>query len=387
MSTELVVEEEEASADTCCASCDGIAEVDDIKLKGYCSDGCQELHEPEDKRAYIYYIINIYIYISIFIVVYMICKYKCKTRAVAEKGDICCCASCGIAEVDDIKLKDCDACDLVRYCSDKCQQDHRPQHEAMCKERAAKDEILFRQPESSHFGDCQICLLPISLDTDNSFMMSCCSKLVCNGCLYANMRREFEGRLQHACPFCRQPQPKTQAEADRNEMRRIEANDPVAMQQLGSKRYREGDYGSAFTFYTKAAELGDVDAHCQLSTMYRKGEGVEKDEEKETYHLEEAAIGGHPLARYNLANNEWRNNNRIERAVKHYIIAANLGDDRSIKQLKECYAHGLVSKEDFAAALRAHQATVDATESPQREASAKAKAAGHVWGTKTKQMK
>eukprot|EP00984_Skeletonema_dohrnii_P002734 scaffold948_cov74-Skeletonema_dohrnii-CCMP3373.AAC.1 len=26
-----------------------------------------------------------------------------------------CCASCSIAEVDDIKLKNCDACDLVRY--------------------------------------------------------------------------------------------------------------------------------------------------------------------------------------------------------------------------------------------------------------------------------
>ena len=40
----------------------------------------------------------------------------------AEAVDICC-PSCGIAEVDDIKLKDCDDCDLVKYCSDKCQQD------------------------------------------------------------------------------------------------------------------------------------------------------------------------------------------------------------------------------------------------------------------------
>ena len=33
-----------------------------------------------------------------------------------------------------------------------------------------------------------------------------------------------------------------------------------------------------------------------------------------------------------------------------------------------CYMNGNVSKEDFAAALRAHQAAVDATKSPQREA-------------------
>ena len=41
----------------------------------------------------------------------------------AETADICCCASCGVAEVDDIKLVPCDGCDLVRYCSDACQQE------------------------------------------------------------------------------------------------------------------------------------------------------------------------------------------------------------------------------------------------------------------------
>ena len=38
-----------------------------------------------------------------------------------------------------------------------------------------------------------------------------------------------------------------------------------------------------------------------------------------------------------------------------------------MEQLKSCFRGGLVSKEDFAAALRAHQAAVDATKSPQRE--------------------
>ena len=43
---------------------------------------------------------------------------------VVDAADMCC-ASCGIAEVDDIKLMDCDACDLVPYCSDECKADHR----------------------------------------------------------------------------------------------------------------------------------------------------------------------------------------------------------------------------------------------------------------------
>ena len=70
-----------------------------------------------------------------------------------------CCAACGIAGEDDSKLKACDGCKSIHYCSDECQMDHRPQHERECNERAAelRDEILFKQPESSHKGDCPIC--------------------------------------------------------------------------------------------------------------------------------------------------------------------------------------------------------------------------------------
>jgi TPR repeat protein len=101
--------------------------------------------------------------------------------------------------------------------------------------------------------------------------------------------------------------------------------------------------------------------------MYHLGEGVEKDEKKTLYHLEEAAIGGHDFARHNLGYLEWKNG-RIERAAKHWIIAAKLGYDDSLNALKEGYKKkGYVSKEDFAAALRGYQAAVDATKSPQRE--------------------
>ena len=67
----------------------------------------------------------------------------------AELDDVC--ASCGIAEVDEIKLKKCAVCESVLYCSDKCERDHREQHEEECEKLAAKlrDEILFRQPMTS----------------------------------------------------------------------------------------------------------------------------------------------------------------------------------------------------------------------------------------------
>ena len=54
--------------------------------------------------------------------------------------------------------------------------------------------------------------------------------------------------------------------------------------------------------------------------------------------------------------------------MRHLIIAATQGHDDSIKPLMDEFRSGIVSKDDLAAALRAHQAAVDATKSPQREA-------------------
>ena len=146
------------------------------------------------------------------------------------------------------------------------------------------------------------------------------------------------------------------------------------MREMGLCLNSEENYDGAFEYLSKAADLDDVEAHYQLSIMYQKGNGVEKDEQMEAYHLEVAAIAGHPNARHNVGAHELRNC-RNDRAVKHFIIAANLGYDGAIQALKKCYAGGVVSKEDFAVALRAHQAAVDATKSPQREAAAKVVAA------------
>jgi TPR repeat protein len=100
--------------------------------------------------------------------------------------------------------------------------------------------------------------------------------------------------------------------------------------------------------------------------MYFDGNGVDKDENKAVYHLEQGAIGGHPRARGLLAEHEMQNG-RFERGAKHLIINANLGCDISLEVIKEFFVQGIVSKEGYAAALRAHQAAVDATKSAERE--------------------
>ena len=182
-------------------------------------------------------------------------------------------------------------------------------------------------------------------------------------------------RLEHSCPFCRQPI-QAKEENEKYLMKRLEANDPVAMCQKGIELYiKKGEYSRAFDFLRKAAELGDVEAHARLATMYDDGNGVEKDKEKRIHHLQIATIGGHPDARTMLGLAEFDDLLNVERAVKHWIIAATQGHDGAINTLMGMYkklgSASVIfefSKEDLAAALRSHKAAVDATKSPEREA-------------------
>ena len=279
------------------------------------------------------------------------------------------CACCGVAAVDDVKLKICDGgCNLVKYCSGKCQENHREQHEKECTERKTElhDKELFTQPHSSNIGECPICVLPLSIEKSKSTFMGCCCKLICNGCNYANMKRENEQGLPHRCPFCRNPAPKEKNVVVKQMMKRVKKNDPVAMAQMGRKRRNEGDYGKALEYFNKAAELGDAEAHACLANLYSEGDGVEKDDEKAVYHMEQGAIGGHHHARYLLACYEDENGN-FERAAKHLIINANLGCNESLQWIKDLFIQGIVSKDEYAAALRGYQAAVNETKSPERD--------------------
>jgi hypothetical protein len=176
----------------------------------------------------------------------------------ATADTMICCASCGKAEVDEVKLKKC-ACDLVKYCCVECQKNHRPQHKKACKKRMAeiRDDRLFTQPDGSYLGECPICCLPLPFDMEKSRMTTCCSKFICNGCSHANRLREREQGLEQRCVYCREPVAKTIDEHKKKFMIRVKANDPVALREAGKRRRHEGDYEGAFEYLTNSTELGD----------------------------------------------------------------------------------------------------------------------------------
>ena len=236
--------------------------------------------------------------------------------------------------------------------------------------KTCDDELLFQQPKCTHLGDCPICCLPLTQGKYSIFFFECCSKKICGGCWVANCSSRLSLKKitkpeNEICMFCRTPA------TDKKDIRwdrlkkRIEVGDPIAMTSLGNELFDEGDYLGAFVHFSKAAALGYIDAHVSLSRAYSGGAGVKLCEAIMVHHLEQAAIGGHPHARYRLAMHEEKNG-RMDRAAKHCLISAKLGHNDALNTVKECYRSGIVSKEDFAAALRGHQAAIDATKSDQR---------------------
>lgn len=133
-------------------------------------------------------------------------------------------ASCCISKVVDgikLKVKECTASlQPCSNCSVACQEqeEDRPKHTPACTKRAdrLRDEVLFKQPESTHLGDCPICLLPLSLDLKKSRMQACAAVKWSHGCNHANKMCELEASLPHKCPFCRCLVPETDEQANMN---------------------------------------------------------------------------------------------------------------------------------------------------------------------------
>ena len=57
-------------------------------------------------------------------------------------------------------------------------------------------------------------------------------------------------------------------------------------------------------------------------------------------------------------------------SLKHYMIAAGCGLDKSLKKIREFYTNGNATKDDFEKALRAHKESKDEVKSAQRDEAA-----------------
>ena len=283
------------------------------------------------------------------------------------------------AQNTDIKISDTTRMASTRICG-ACERElpdgsyseeqwTRRQSTRRCDECVAAGnqlELMKKGRTRSEEDDCPICQLPQPIERMRSTFRFCCMKRVCDGCILAADKRGMTD-----CPFCRAPAPEGDSQALAMIQKRVDAGDPVAIWHLGYQ-YAVGGYGlqkdvtRATELYERAAELGEQKAHFSLGYLYGLGEGVAKDTAKAIRHFEAAAVKGDAYARNSLGVLEYNAGN-YDLALQHYMIAAKLGDQDALCNVKTLFVNGLATKADYAGALRGHQSAVEDMRSSDRE--------------------
>ena len=272
--------------------------------------------------------------------------------SVAILDDMSACANCG-KEGNSKGMNICNKCKMVKYCNAACKKKHRTKHKKACERRVAElhEEALFKDPPPRE--ECPICMLPLPLDAGESTFYSCCGKRICNGCILMLISDE-----KGLCAFCRTPPPSSDEERVKQIKNLMDKGNGGGFYQLASF-YARGVYGIPQNFQKtnelllKAGELGCAEGYHNLGLAYDNGRGVEADKKKAQHYYELAAIGGHLLARHNLGCVEEEAGNQ-HRAIKHWLISARAGSERSLDAVKIEFRNGLVTKDVYANTLRAY---------------------------------
>ena len=237
------------------------------------------------------------------------------------------------------------------------------------------DDKLFADPPPNE--DCPICMLPIPFSTNQGAssevsmaFQSCCGKMICTGCIVASAERMKQGTLKIWCPYCRSPINWMSKGLIKRLEKRMKSKNADSFYCLGN-RYYKGDLGltkdikKAMELWSQGAELGSINAHFSLGQLFFQGHGVDIDANKAMAYMKVAAIGGHEHARVILGHIEDERGFK-DLALKHFMIAAKSGYDDALKEVREGYKTGYVTKDEYANTLRAHQKTRDEMKSEQR---------------------
>jgi len=255
------------------------------------------------------------------------------------------CANCG-KEGNINNMNICNKCKSVKYCNAACKKKHRKKHKKACERRVAElyDEKLFKEVEPK---ECPICMLPLP-NASLTTTLSCCGKRICSGCLYA--MKMSEGK--DLCPYCRTPYATSTSEDEeikraKNLMDKGNAEGCLLLASYYDRGRRglQQDLQKANELLLKAGELGSVEAYYNLGNHYDNGRGVERDKKKAQHYWELAAIGGDVHARHNLGLIEGKADN-FHRAMKHFMIAARAGHEKSLKNVEIGFIEGFVTIDD-----------------------------------------
>ena len=221
--------------------------------------------------------------------------------------------------------------------------------------------------------ECPICMLPLPYDDNEITFMPCCGKHICSGCIHKGVLTDLaNGTPKHEtakCSFCRQ-KPKNSIKELKKLMKRD--NSQAFMQMVFRYNQGEGVIQSdtrALEMLTKAAEFGEAEAFAQLGKYYENGNVIEQDLSKSLEFYELGAKKGSINCHQQLAVFHWRNGN-FHKNIQHIKVAASAGDKVSMGALTRFYKDNkdkLLSKDELAQTLRAHQASLNEMKSKERD--------------------
>jgi len=214
------------------------------------------------------------------------------------------------------------------------------EHEAARLRREANPEP---EPASARYGSrCPICLEEWDVNAPGVLRLCCC-RLVCRSC---QEKIDYD-----ACPLCRVPCAKSNAEQLARLRRHVENEVPEAIRFLAIA-YRRGHFGlvksdkKAAKIYRRAVELGDVRAMVFLGEFYEHGSGVKLDKKKAERLFRMAADRGDADAQTKVGFLLY-SEKRFEEAFRYYALAADQGYTRGENNLGCCYMIGQGTEVDL----------------------------------------
>ena len=87
---------------------------------------------------------------------------------------------------------------------------------------------------------------------------------------------------------------------------------------------------------------------------------------KAAEYYTKAAMHGHVEARHNLGAIEGQKGNHF-RALRHWMISAKMGHNKSVAAIKTLFMAGAATKEQYAEALKGYQDAVEEMKSHDRD--------------------
>ena len=173
------------------------------------------------------------------------------------------------------------------------------------------------------------------------------------------------------CAFCRTPPATSDEDSIKRIRKHVEADNADALDILADD-YERGimgmpqDFAKANELRLRAGELGCHEAYLNLASSYYNGRGVEVDKKKAKHFYELAAMKGSVSARHNLGCLEWNAGNE-HRAMKHYILSAKAGFNKSLDAVKGGFMKGIITKDEYTNTLHAYQQRHDEMKSDDRD--------------------